>query len=230
MARVWITRAQPGAQATAGRVRALGHAAVVAPLLAVHATSAGPLDLSGVGALAFTSANGVMAFAGRSGRRDLPVFAVGSATALAAREAGFAQVAASEGGVTALAALIQARRGEITGAVLHPGAAVLAGDLVGLLQAAGLPARRLAVYETRPRRLAPAEIAALAELEVVLIHSARAAEVLAEVLAAHPAPQLRALGISPAALAPLAATTLAGKVAPPQPCEAALIRLIEPRP
>ena len=35
--RIWITRAQPGADSTAERVRALGHDAVVAPLLAVEA-------------------------------------------------------------------------------------------------------------------------------------------------------------------------------------------------
>src|SRR5258706_238433 len=34
--RIWITRAQPAADVTAERVRALGHEALVAPLLAVH--------------------------------------------------------------------------------------------------------------------------------------------------------------------------------------------------
>lgn len=230
MTRVWITRAQPGAEATAGRVRALGHAPFLAPLLAVHPVGAAPADFEGVGALAFTSANGVEAFAGRCSRRDLPVFAVGQATARAARAAGFAQIEVSEAGVTALVALILARRGEIPGAVLHPGAAVLAGDLTGLLQAGGLNARRLVVYETRPRRLEPGELAALADLDAVLVHSARAADVLAGVLEAYPAPQLRALGISAAALAPLAAARLGGKVAAPRPSEAALLRLIDQRP
>ena len=60
--KIWITRAQPGADATAERVRALGHRPVVAPLLAVQPVLGAEPDLSGVGALAFTSANGVRAF------------------------------------------------------------------------------------------------------------------------------------------------------------------------
>ncbi|MDB5446123.1 MAG: hemD, partial [Phenylobacterium sp.] len=34
--KIWITRAQPGADATAERVRGMGHQALVAPLLAVR--------------------------------------------------------------------------------------------------------------------------------------------------------------------------------------------------
>ena len=37
--KIWITRAQPGAEVTAERVRALGHEAIVAPLLAVKPLS-----------------------------------------------------------------------------------------------------------------------------------------------------------------------------------------------
>jgi uroporphyrinogen-III synthase len=59
--------------------------------------------VSGVGALAFTSVNGVEAFAARSAWRETRVFAVGAATAAAARAAGFADIVSSEGGVTALA-------------------------------------------------------------------------------------------------------------------------------
>ena len=65
--RIWITRAQPAADVTAERVRALGHEAMVAPLLAVRPVEPEPIDLEGVAALAFTSANGVRAFAERRG-------------------------------------------------------------------------------------------------------------------------------------------------------------------
>src|SRR5258708_2588521 len=64
--KIWITRAQPGAASTAERVRALGHEAIVAPLLAVRALEDVQVDLRGVAALAFTSANGVRAFSGLS--------------------------------------------------------------------------------------------------------------------------------------------------------------------
>ncbi|MGH6996603.1 MAG: uroporphyrinogen-III synthase, partial [Phenylobacterium sp.] len=117
--KIWITRAQPGAEATAARVRALGHAAFVAPLLAVRMVEDPQVDLTGVKALAFTSANGLRAFAQACADRSLQVFAVGAATAQAAREVGFRRVLSADGDVAALAEGIAARRAEIGGAVLH---------------------------------------------------------------------------------------------------------------
>src|SRR5204863_98418 len=81
----------------------LGHDAVVLPLLAVRVMPDISVDLHGVAALAFTSANGVRAFADASGERSLKVFAVGAATALAARQAGFKSVLSADGDVEALA-------------------------------------------------------------------------------------------------------------------------------
>ena len=155
--RIWITRAQPGAEVTAERVRALGHEAIVAPLLAVRVLPDVTVDLAGVSALAFTSANGVRAFADASGERSLKVFAVGAATAQAARQSGFKSVLSADGDVEALAEGIAARRGELRGAVLHPGAAEPAGDLAGALEKHGVEARRLILYETAPVELAAAE-------------------------------------------------------------------------
>lgn len=228
--RIWITRAQPAADATAERVRAMGHDAVVAPLLAVRPLTDVQADLRGVAALAFTSANGVRAFADLSGERSLKVFAVGAATAKAARAAGFKSVLSADGDVEALADGIAARRGELRGVVLHPGAAEPAGDLSGALEKHGVEARRLILYETAPVSLGEAEVAALGSSDAVLLHSPRAAQVLAKLLKTHPAPQLRALGLSKAVVKPLARTRLAGKAFPPFPLEAALLNLIDRRP
>jgi len=228
--RIWITRAQPGADVTAERVRAMGHDAVVAPLLAVRVLPDVSVDLRGVAALAFTSANGVRAFADASGERGLKVFAVGAATAQAARAAGFKSVLSADGDVEALADGIAVRRGELRGAVLHPGAAEPAGDLAGALEKHGVEARRLILYETAPVDLAAAEAEALIRSDAVLLHSPRAAQVLAKLLKAHPAPQMRALGLSKAVVKPLARTRMAAKAFPPFPLEAALLNLIDRRP
>lgn len=225
--RIWITRTQPGADATAERVRALGHEAVVAPLLAVRRIPEPEIDLKGVGALAFTSANGVRAFADVCGERDLRVFAVGAATAQAARAAGFRTVLSADGDVEALAEGIAARRSQMRGVVLHPGAAEPAGDLAGALERHGVPARRAVLYETGPARLSEAEATALVKSDAALLHSPRAAKALAAVLRAHPAPQLRALGLSKAVIQPLSRTPLAAKTYPPFPLEAALLNLID---
>jgi len=228
--RIWITRAQPGADATADRVRAMGHEAVVAPLLAVRLVPDVTVDLAGVAALAFTSANGVRAFADLSGERTLKVFAVGAATAQAARAAGFRSVLSADGDVEALAEGIAARRGEIKGAVLHPGAAEPAGDLAGALEKHGVEARRLILYETAPVDVTAAKAEALGQSDAVLLHSPRAAQVLAQLLKAHPAPKLRALGLSKAVVQPLGRIRMGGKVFPPVPIESALLKLIDSQP
>ncbi|MBL8555044.1 MAG: uroporphyrinogen-III synthase [Phenylobacterium sp.] len=228
--RIWITRAQPGAEVTAERVRALGHDPLVAPLLAVKVLPDVAVDLRGVAALAFTSANGVRAFADASGERALKVFAVGAATAQAARSAGFRSVLSADGDVEALAEGIAVRRGELRGAVLHPGAAEPAGDLAGALEKHGVEARRLILYETAAVDLDAVDVEALAKSDAVLLHSPRAAQVLAKVLKAHPAPHLRALGLSKAVVKPLARTPMVGKAFPPFPLEAALLNLIDRRP
>jgi len=169
----------------------------------------------------------VRAFAARSGDRALKVFAVGGATAQAARQAGFASVLSSDGDVEALAQGIAARKGELKGAVLHPGAADLAGDLVGALAAQGVETRRLILYETRPTPIPAGELKTLLRCDVVLLHSPRGAQALARVLRSHPAPAMRALGLSKAVLKPLARVSLAAKAAPAFPLEAALLQLID---
>ena len=223
---IWVTRAQPGAEATAGRLRAMGFDPLVAPLLEVRALAGGPIDLAGVGALAFTSANGVAAFAARSDERTLPVFAVGAATAEAASAAGFTAVTSAEGDVAALAPVI-AGQSPFAGEVLHPAPAEPAGGLVGALAALGVPARALSVYETVARAPDAGTSALIPRLAAVLLHSPRAARALATHLADHPAPALTALCLSEAVAAPLRGSDrLAGVHAAPAPTEAALLAFL----
>jgi len=228
--KIWITRAQPGADATASRVRALGHEPLVAPLLDVQPVDGDEIDLVGVGALAFTSANGVRAFADRSAARDLKVYAVGAATAAAAKAVGFRQVLSADGDVEALAEGILGRQREIMGLVLHPGAAEPAGDLVGLLNAQGVAARGLVLYDTAPVAFTDAQLAELADVEVVLLHSPKAALALAELLKTHPMPQLKVLRLSQAVIKPLTKAKIAHKAFAPFPLEAALLNLIDRTP
>lgn len=225
--RIWITRAQPGAAATAARVREMGHEAFVAPLLEVRNLPEPGLDLEGVGSLAFTSSNGVRAFAELTKDRSLRVFAVGQATAQAAKAAGFKRVLSADGDVAALAEGIAVRRAELTGAVLHPGAAELAGDLAGVLKRNGIEARQAILYDTVAATLTPAELARLPEMDVALVHSPKAAQALAAVLRDQPLPQLRVLCLSKAVLQPLVRAKLAAKVFSPFPLEAALLNLID---
>ena len=229
--RLWVTRADPAARATAARLTALGHAPLVSPLLAIRRLKP-RLDLAGVGALAFTSLNGALAFAALSTERGTPVFAVGDATAQAARAAGFAHVRSASGDVNALAALIAERHDPAAGAVLIAGAREPAGDLPGALEAVGIEVRTAALYAAVA---APGGrgLTALArgKLDGVLIHSPRAARRLADLIAADPAlaapvSVLEAFCISRAAAAPLRPLGLAHVAVAASPDEAALLSLL----
>lgn len=220
---VWITRARPGALATAERVRALGFTAIVDPLLAVETLDA-QIDLSHVAALAFTSANGVEAFARLSDERGLPVFAVGRATARAAEGQGFVSVSSADGDVEDLCDLVAAGA---SGPVLWAGAQEPAGDLVGMLRGCGVMAKGVAVYETLERAPSDETLARLDAPLTVLVHSPRGARILAKLLSEKPAPHLRVLCLSEAVAAPLRDLIKPGSVAfAPRPDETALLDLL----
>ncbi len=229
--RIWVTRTAPDAEATAARLRALGHVPLVGSLLKVCTDGAAKPSLDGVGALAFTSRNGVIAFAAICAERGLPVFAVGETTARAARGAGFARVQSADGDVQALATLISSRREGFSGSLLHPGAHEPADDLPGALMALGISARAHPLYRTDPARLPLAVTAALGarpvELDGVLVHSPRAAECLAALPELQRAAQsIAAFCISPAAAAPLRSLDLRSVTIAPRPDEAALLNLL----
>lgn len=225
--KIWITRAQPAAEATAARVRALGHEPIIAPLLTVQPAEGVEIDLCGVCALAFTSANGVRAFIEATPDRSLRVFAVGPATAQVVRAAGFKNVLSANGDVEALAEGIAARKRDLKGCVLHPGAAEPAGDLVGALAVHGIEARRLILYDTVAADLTYDELAILTDVDAVLLHSPKAAEALVQLLKTSSLPKLRALCLSKAVMKPLARTKLSSKTFAPFPLEAALLNLID---
>jgi uroporphyrinogen-III synthase len=210
--KVWITRARPGADATAARLTALGFSPVIAPLLEVRPLKAG-IDLTGVDALVFTSMNAVSAFAAVSPARDRPVFTVGDATARAASEAGFATVRSAEGDLTALAALIRSDGKGLT--LLHPVAAQPAGDLAALI-GDGAQVRTITVYETVETDARPSEA-----WDAVLIHSPRAGRALAS--AAPDVANRLACAISEAAASPLASLKFAEVRIAAVPTEDALL-------
>lgn len=196
--RVWVTRAEPGAARTADRLTALGFEPVVVPLLTLAplpgALNAAP-EPEAVAVLALTSPNGVEAFAPLIPRfRDHPVFAVGDATAEAARAAGFADVRSAAGDIHALARLIAAEAPP--GPLLAPGAREPAGDLPALLP--GRPVQRLPVYVAFETH-APAPGA----FDAVMLHSPRAARALATDLPRAASSGRLAVCISDAAAAPL---------------------------
>ena len=217
-ARVWVTRAQPGADRTAERLRALAMEPLVRPLLAIQPLSPALPDLDRFSALAFTSINGVEAFARLTARRDRPVFAVGDATARAAREADFGPVVSADGDLGALARRLAEAA---TGPVLALTAETPAGDLAEAARGAGgrIPVETLTVYRAVETAVVPPEA-----FDAVLVHSPRAGRALAALTA--PPDGAVAVCISEAAAAPLRALGRDCAVAP-APHEAALLATLQ---
>jgi uroporphyrinogen-III synthase len=174
MMQVLVTRPEPDASEFAALCRENGLAPVLCPLMKVVFETA-KVDLEGVGALAFTSANGVRAYLANSADKSPPVFAVGEATAQTAAEAGFSEVKTAGGDVEALAGLIGEHRDSFSGEVLHIAGAARAGDLIAALEAQNIAARRLTLYTMREAEALPPAILSTAAGWVALFSPRTAA-------------------------------------------------------
>jgi uroporphyrinogen-III synthase len=147
--KVVLTRPDPDNDALSGALSTHGIACLVAPMLTIEATEAAALGeaLAEAQAILATSANGVRALAAATEGRDLPLIAVGDATADAARQAGFAQVPSADGDSAALAVLAEAELDPKAGPLVHVAGRHVAGDLDTILAAAGFDYRRIEVYD-----------------------------------------------------------------------------------
>jgi uroporphyrinogen-III synthase len=182
--RALVTRPEEDAAPLAAALAERGIDVTLEPLLSIRPLPQAPIDLTGVQALLFTSANGVRSFAELAGARDLagwrelPAFAVGNATAAAAHNVGFTRVDSAAGDVAALAKLVAERLDPKAGALFHAAGSAVAGDLAGLLEQAGFSLRREMLYEARPAdQLSPATVTNLSNgwFDLVLFFSPRTA-------------------------------------------------------
>jgi uroporphyrinogen-III synthase len=178
---VLVTRPREQARATARLLATMGHQALVDPVLEIRPVPRPSLPDEGVAAVAITSANAAHALAGIGAR--LPVYAVGAATAAAARAAGATEIRVANGEGRGLAELVGRTLAPAAGAVLHLAGADVRKGLEEALAAAGFGYRRAVVYEAVPTSgLAPEAEAALREgrLGAVLFYSPRTAALWAE--------------------------------------------------
>ena len=183
--RLLLTRPQMDSEKLARELAEFGISSIIEPLLNIMVQAGPPLNTKGVAALAFTSANGVHAFVERSSRRDLPVYAVGDATARAARAAAFKDVQSAMGDVDDLAQLLTQAVSPGAGAILHPAASQVAGDLAGLLVDAGFAYRREVIYKSeKVSVLSPETRAAIVrgEIDGVVLMSPRTSKIFKELM------------------------------------------------
>jgi len=108
MTRVLILRPEPGASATLERARERGLDAFAIPLFEIEPVEWKAPDAASFDGLLITSANAVRSAGDRLFElRGLPVYAVGLATADAAREAGFDVASSGDAGVERLLGSIE---------------------------------------------------------------------------------------------------------------------------
>jgi uroporphyrinogen-III synthase len=234
--KVLITRAESEAERLAAALRARGIDALIEPLLTIRflpqsGEALAPF-LAGVQAVLFTSANGARAFAAATRRRDLKILAVGDATAAAAREAGFAAVASARGKVEDLAALVIATLKPADGALIHAAGSATAGDLAGLVGAAGFTLRRAVLYEAVPAtRLRESTVDAFHRngIDAALFFSPRTAGTFARLAAPirGDCARVAALALSPAVASALEAVQWRRVLIAAEPTEAALLQALE---
>lgn len=173
---VLITRPEPGASDTAARIAAMGFRPVLAPLLEIRSLPSALPPPGGLQAILVTSGNAIPALPAT--HCDVPLFAVGEATASRACKAGFRHVTSADGDAHALAALVEATPAARGGPLL-----LLTGKGQGLalaneLRSHGFSVVCRAVYAAVPVEDLPAPAsAALAagELAAALFFSAETA-------------------------------------------------------
>lgn len=150
-----IVRSEPGASAFVGRLAAEGLPAIACPVTTIHPIDCALAVPGTAQGVAFTSVNAVRYYAGRGGRTDLPAYAVGNATAKAARTAGFAIVHSADSDVRGLALLIAERCRPSRGELVYPAAREVAGDLAQALESKGFEVLQAALYEARGAETLP---------------------------------------------------------------------------
>lgn len=231
---VLVTRPDADAGPLLTALATRGIDAVAAPLLRIVPIPAVLPPLDRVAALAFTSANGVRAFARLTEDRSLPVFAVGDATARSAREAGFRRVESANGAVDGLVALIADRAPRSDKAILHPAGRQVAGDLAGALRACGFQVDRVALYDAVvPDRLPDTAMTAMVDgaLDGVLFFSPRTADTFVSLVQAakldEACNRLQAYCLSPAVAKVAGVLPWSGLLVAARPTTDSLLELIE---
>jgi uroporphyrinogen-III synthase len=233
---ILVTRPRGEADLFAVALAMRGHDAVVAPLLDIVVDDAPPLDLAGVQALLFTSANGVRAFAHTQKNRDLKAFCVGDATAAAARNAGFGTVESASGDVETLAELVQKRLDPKDGKLIHATGTAVAGELAGVLGAEGFDVHRVQLYRADTATKLPedaAEALRSGRIDVVTFFSPRTAEIFARLVIdaglGDKLARVTALALAPSALeiAREQGCRFKAAIAADQPNEASLLEAVD---
>jgi uroporphyrinogen-III synthase len=189
--RLLVTRPEPDALKLGAVLEEVGHEATIEPLLSLSFEDAEPIEFDGAQALIATSRNALRALKASpvlAEARQLPMFAVGNATAADARALGFATVVTGAGTAAELVAHIVSALDPAAGLLVH-----LAGDTVTANLARELEAHGFRLVQPVVYRMLPAttfsedtvEQLAMGEIEGVILMSPRTAAVYVALIRKH---------------------------------------------
>lgn len=180
---IWVTRTAPYNMLTAHRLKGIGHKALTIPLLTIKPRPHEALSTQ-PDALAFTSIHAIEHHRLDRRFRDLPVFTVGERTAKLARDAGYRRVQSADGNALDLEILIKERMPKGS-EIIYYSAAEPAVELALSLNERGYAARQITVYESlrSPSNTITPALAAMPWMDGVLIHSAKAGRIVAQLIA-----------------------------------------------
>jgi uroporphyrinogen-III synthase len=182
---VLVTRPSPDDEATASALRARGYDVLCAPMLRFEPVAFHDDMNARYGAVIVTSTNALRGIELHlKGHRllELPLFAVGEQTAIAARRAGFTHVISANGDAGSLRDLVlakvKAKELKKASTLLHLAGADLASDLASELGEHGLRVVTQTTYRMAPVASLPREICdafAAGQVVAVLHYSRRSA-------------------------------------------------------
>ena len=169
-----ITRPQIDAAPLAAKLKALGHTAVIAPVLDIVPRLDVVIPHLPYQAICLTSANGLRCLAVDLDQR-IPVYTVGDQSASVARSRGFLNVEAEGGDVDGLVRHITSKLKPTDGPLLYLSGAETSGDLEGQLTKLGFAVTRVVTYHARARAL-DQYAAAIQSSDAVMLYSPRTAK------------------------------------------------------
>jgi uroporphyrinogen-III synthase len=236
MMRLLLTRPRPEAERTAAALRAMGHEAVIAPLLTIETVPNVAIGSGPYAAVLMTSGNAARAIAEHPRRASLVAldcFAVGSQTAAAARAAGFTQIHVAGGDGGDLARLVAERLRERNLPLLYLAGDDRARDMAAELAPHGLRLEIAVVYRAIAARIFAPEVAAVlqaGQFDGVMHYSRRSTAIFVDCVRAagaeNAAVRLKHFCLSARASEPLAAINAKSIVVAQNRDEAAMLAMV----
>jgi uroporphyrinogen-III synthase len=176
--RIAITRPEEDAGPLKAKLEAMGHEAIVIPLLTIRPRENVEIPDRPWQAVAVTSANGVRVLPARVDLASIRTLTVGPQSLKAALATGL-KAEAHGGDVNGLAAFIRDNLNPSRGPILYLSGAETAGDLEAQLKASGFECHRAVLYDAVPADALgeTAEELRKGSIDAVLLYSPRTARI-----------------------------------------------------